>query len=198
MKRIEWPLPNNAVLQKHLLMDDKQSLSQRFENYKYIYKEFGPPTDMLLVGGFPAMFAIHELRSSYINGCYMATILLAQSFIEHTLGGSFLMGGDDATVEKGFANLIKEALSIGQIDKELAKKLRELRKMRNPYTHPNPGVTSRSYMGRMKEKETYKPEILAKQDAKLVIQIVVDYLRNGSPNWKPSKVNVQKRENKDK
>jgi len=193
MKRIKWPLPNNETLLKHVLLGDKQTLTHRLRNYKSICKEFGPPTDMLLVGGIPAMFAIHELKTSYINGCYMATILLAQSFIEHSLGGSFLMSGDDAIVKKGFATLIKEGLSVGQIDEKLAKKLHDLRKMRNPYTHPNPGVTPRSYMGRMKEKETYKPEILAKQDANLAIQIVVDFLRYGSPDWKPDKINVRKR-----
>lgn len=194
MKRIEWCIPNKNILRNHILTSDKQSLDHRLERYKFVYKEFGPSVDMLLVGGIPAMFAIHELKLSYIDGCYMATVLLTQSFIEHSLGSFFLMSGDDKTVKKGFANLINEALSIAQIDNELAKKLHELRKMRNPYTHPNPGITSRSYMGRMKEKATYDPETLAEQDAKLAIQIVVDFLRHGSPDWLPHKINT--RENK--
>lgn len=191
MERVQWPIPNDETLSKDILSGDKHTFNQRLERYKFIRKEFGPPADMLLIGGFPAMFAIQELQFSYINALYMATILLAQSFIEHSLGGSFLMSGDDDIVEKGFSKLIDKALATKQIDQKLADKLHELRKMRNPYTHPNPGITPRSYMGRMKEKETYKPEILSEQDARFAIQIVIDFLRHGSQNWYPNNPNFQ-------
>ncbi len=191
MERVEWPIPNDETISKQILSDDKHTFDRRLERYKFIRKEFGPPTDMLLVGGFPAMFAIDELKFSYINALYMATILLAQSFIEHSLGGSFLMMGDDDVVEKGFSKLIDKALATKQINPKIADKLHELRKMRNPYTHPNPGITPRSYMGRMKEKENYDPEILIEQDARCAIQIVVDFLRHGSPNWCPNNPDFQ-------
>jgi len=198
IKRIKWPLPDNKLFKKYIFLGDKKSLRHRLKNHKFIWREFGPPIDMLLVGGIPSMFAIRELKTAYINGCYMATILLAQAFIEHSLGGAFLMGGCDSIVEKGFAMLIKEALVTGQISKELSKEFDELRKMRNPYIHPNPGLTSRSHMGRMKKKETWDPEILAEQDAKRAIEIVVDYLRHGSPDWKPERAKIRRRTRKDR
>lgn len=191
MERVVWPIPNDETLSKDILSGDKYTFNKRLERYKFIRKEFGPPVDMLLVGGIPAMFAIQELQFSYINALYMSTILLAQSFIEHSLGGSFLMSGDDDIVEKGFSKLIDKALETNQIDQKLAGKLHELRKMRNPYTHPNPGITPRSYMGRMKEKDNYEPEILAEQDARFAIQIVIDFLRYGSKNWTPNNPNFQ-------
>jgi len=76
----------------------------------------------------------------------------------------------------------------------LAERLHDLRRMRNPYTHPNLGIGPRSYMGRMKEKAVYNPEHLAEQDAQLAIQILVDFLRHGSPNWRPDNKNFQKKE----
>ena len=131
------------------------------------------------------MFAIHEMTHSYVVGNFMATVLLAQVFVEHTLGGSFILSGDDDAVTGGFSKLISQSLSEGQINTNLAEKLHELRKMRNPYSHPNPGVTPRSYMGRMMEKGMYLPEDLAEQDARVALETVVDFLRHGSPNWQP-------------
>jgi hypothetical protein len=189
MERVQWPIPDDETLSKQIMSGDKHTFNKRLERYKFIRKEFGPPSDMLLVGGFPSMFAIEELQFSYINALYMATILLSQSFIEHSLGGSFLMSGDDDIVEKGFSKLIDKALETNQIDQKLAGRLHELRKMRNPYTHPKPGITKRSYMGRMKEKDIYDPEILAEQDARFAIQIVIDFLRHGSKHWDPNNKN---------
>lgn len=50
------------------------------QNDDQIYEEFGPPQGMLLLGDFPAMFALQELQSSYVNGDFMAVVLLAQTF----------------------------------------------------------------------------------------------------------------------
>ena len=35
------------------------------------------------------MFALDELKRSYVYGNYMATVLLAQVFIEQSLGGFY-------------------------------------------------------------------------------------------------------------
>jgi hypothetical protein len=186
MKRRHWVPPEIIQLKNNILSTDKKTLSRRLRRYVFIYKEFGPPVDMLLVGGIPSMFAINELKSAFFNGLDMATILLAQSFIEHSLGGSFIMIGEDKVAESGFSELIDNALHKGQISKKLAVKLHELRKIRNPYTHPKSGLSLRSYMGHLMHRKKYLlPECLAERDAKRAIKIVVDFIRNGSPNWHP-------------
>jgi len=52
------------------------------ERWRFLWEEFGPPVDMLLIGGTPSMFALDELKRSYFYGNFMATVLLAQVFIE--------------------------------------------------------------------------------------------------------------------
>lgn len=187
MKRPRWPVPDIADLQEEVKQVDNATREERASRLRFIKEEFGPPVDMVLVGGVPAMFAIQEMTHSFVVGNFMATVLLAQVFVEHSLGGSFILGGDDTTATSGFAKLINESLSRGDLSADLADRLHELRKMRNPYSHPSPGVTPRSYMGRLREKEVYIPEDLAEQDARFALQVVVDFLRNESPNWRPKK-----------
>lgn len=180
-----WPAPDIEQLKRVLEGTDESTRAVRVKRLKFIQEEFGPPADMLLIGGMPAMLALHEMNHSFVVGNFMATILLAQVFIEHTLGGSFIMAGDDDTATGGFAKLIKEAVSDGSITSVLGEKLHELRRMRNPYTHPNPGLTPRGHMGRMVEQKLYDPEELAEKDARTALQTVVDFLRYGSPDWNP-------------
>ncbi len=180
-----WPTPDIEQLERELEEADEATRAVRAERLQFIQEEFGPPADMLLVGGIPAMFALHEMTHSFVVGNFMATILLAQVFIENSLGGAFILAGDDDTATGGFAKLIKKSISDGSITPALAEKLDDLRRMRNPYTHPNPGTTPRSHMGRMLEKKMDDPEQLAEKDARAALQTVVDFLHHGCPGWHP-------------
>jgi len=91
------------------------------------------------------MFALDELKRSYIYGNFMATVLLAQSFVEHSLAASYYMAGKDKMAKQGFAGLIDSALKDGQLTGHLAETLHQLRKMRNPYIHFIGGAGPRSY-----------------------------------------------------
>ena len=115
----------------------------------------------------------------------MATVLLAQVFIEQSLGGTYAFAGDDAVAESGFSRLISESLCNGHITEELATTLTKLRKMRNPYAHHVSGTGKRSYIRRIVEAEWITPEDLVVEDAKFAVRAVVDYLRHCSPDWNP-------------
>lgn len=135
------------------------------------------------------MFALEELKRSYLYGNFMATVLLAQAFVEQSLGGSYALAGKDHIVKKGFGNLIEAARDDGWITPDVADALQRLRKMRNPYMHHTIGTGIRSYLGRIAESEFTAPEDLVVEDANFTIRTVVDYLRQGSPDWNPEKVN---------
>jgi hypothetical protein len=182
VNRTRWPTPSEQSLRSELRSADKESFVERSERLRFVYGEFGPPPQMLLVGGFPAMFAIHEMQVSFVAGNYLSTILTAQTFVEHTLGGWFRLAGDDTTPEQGFAKLINASLQDRSIDATIAERLHELRQMRNPYIHPQAFVSKRGYMKRLSE-HGYEPHAMARADAEAAIQIVVDYLRYGSPTW---------------
>ena len=145
MIRFKWPTPPDEYFSKHLKMRDASDLPERIARCRFMWEQFGPPSGMLLIGGIPAMFAIRELQRSFLDGNFVATVLLAQSFVEHSLGAAYSMAGAEAVVRQGFKALVEAAHSDGRVPKELAEKLHTLRKMRNPYTHYS------NYMERLRE-----------------------------------------------
>ena len=182
--RHKHQLPTDEELISHINAYHNEALEERLERYKFVWQEFGPPEEMLLVGGMSAYLALEEIRLCYIEGFYLSCVLLAQVFIENSLGGNYIVAGDDVTAENGFAKLIEKSLSDKIIDVTLAQKLDSLRKMRNPYTHPKSGAGNRTLMKRINEKfEQGKPfnspQEFAKEDAEEAIQTVVDFLNFG-------------------
>lgn len=188
MQRFTWPAPSYDFLLKTLKDDECATIDYRVERYVFLWNEFGPPSSMLLVGGIPSMYALEELKRSYAYGNFMATVLLAQVFVEHSLGGAYSLSGHDAIAEQGFAKLIDKAFSDSLIDSKLSKTLHTLRLMRNPYTHFSVASGSRSFVGRLLKSEQMAPEELVLEDAQYAIRAVVDYLRHNSPDWHPSKI----------
>lgn len=188
MSRFSWPTPSDEFFRLRITEGEQETVEYRVERYKFLWGEFGPPADMLLVGGIPSMFALDELKRSYAYGNFMATVLLAQAYVEQSLGGAFSLAGRDDVVEKGFAGLVDSALAEGIITSEIAQALHKLRKMRNPYTHHTIGSGRRTYMARLAESAFMAPEDLVVEDAKFAIRAVVDYMRNGSPDWNPDNV----------
>ena len=182
--RHKHQLPSDEELISHINSYHKEALDERLERYKFVWEEFGPPEEMLLVGGMSAFLALEELKLCYIEGFYLSCVLLAQVFVENSLGGNYILAGDDDTAESGFAELIEKSLADKIIDKTLAKKLDNLLKMRNPYTHHKIGDGNRTLMKRIKErfeqgKSFASPQGFAKEDAEQAIEIVVDFLNSG-------------------
>jgi len=54
------------------------------------------------------MFVLEKLTHSFVAGNLISAILLTQVFIEDSLGVVFMLGGDDATAQSGFAQLTKK------------------------------------------------------------------------------------------
>ncbi len=184
--RETWPVPQKEKLLPEIEEADASSRAARLGRLEFLIAEFGPPADMVLIGGLGAMLAIQELKSSFLNGNYMATILCCQTFVEHSLAGGYALNGQDALVESGSVKLINQSHADGAITAHIAERLHELREMRNPYTHPRVIQKRQSILDRLvaTKSELYS---MAEKDARDAIKIVVDYLRHGCPSWTPSK-----------
>ena len=186
--RKKWALPSDDELIKHIETYHHATIDERLERYKFIWQEFGEPSGgLLLFGGHQAALALDEIKLCYIEGYYLAVVLLAQIFIESSLGGSYIVTGNEVMATKGFKKLANRALVDNLINDELATKFEELRKMRNPYVHPRAGAGEGTIMGRMVEKfkngQVYESITdFAKDDAERAIQIVVDFLRYSTDN----------------
>ncbi len=136
--------------------------------------------------GHTTWMALAELKSSYAYGNLMATILLAQSVIEQSLGSWLVFFGGNYR-KLTFAALIDTARKQGHITVELANAFHQLRQMRNPYIHHTVGDEQGSYARRILETHL-NPDELAIEDARFAVMAVVDYVRHQNPGWNPEAV----------
>jgi hypothetical protein len=181
--RWKWPRPSLGELTKALQLHGTDATEPRARRLQFVLEELGPSADMLLMGGASAMYAWQELKWTYVEGHFLATVLTAQVFIETQLGGRFILSQEDDAVERGLGELIRRAEKNGLIP-HIAERLRELHKMRIAYGHIHIGLHPRSHMKRILDRQM-DPNLLLEDDAKTAIQIVADYLRYNQPSWNP-------------
>ena len=94
--------------------------------------------------GFSFMFSVsmgyllNEARSTYVNGEYAATILIAQSFIEHWLMPRAYDSAGPRATRWGLAAMVRHFRETGRIPEFLLDQIDRLRALRNPFVHASP------------------------------------------------------------
>lgn len=125
-----------VTVDEWLLAEDDASRSSRSARLAFVVQASGPPSDMLIPGGFVPVRALEETKWCYINGQFLACIVLCQAILEHVLAGQFSLMGKDSLIKKGFERLCDEALANHLISCSEHRALANLRLLRNPYVHP--------------------------------------------------------------
>ncbi len=115
------------LLAKH----DRDTLFERIERIKFVQRTM-PRGDML--GSFESVFLYIETKDSFINGQFIATLMLAQSFIERVLQKQMENKGYPAA-NRGLKYIIKYCKDNQFLEPILINKIDKLRKIRNPFSH---------------------------------------------------------------
>lgn len=91
----------------------------------------------MIPGGTIAYRAWSEARGSFINGHFVATVLLCQGMMEHMLASDLEMGIDPMEMPpKASAKTIrKRSREVGLISPDEERELELLERLRNPLTH---------------------------------------------------------------
>ncbi|MGE6453290.1 hypothetical protein ACQKC5_12930 [Shewanella baltica] len=141
--------------------------------------------NVMHTGGFQGQFALHEIGNSYVNGNYMAVVLLTQAFIEHSLASILLMKGEEIDAESGFFKVIKKSREIDVVNEEEVAGLHELRKIRNSYVHPKFELKNGSLDKRFIDGGYSDPVLMAKDHAVTAIKILKVFMDNsvGFSTW---------------
>ncbi len=132
-----------------------------------------------------SQLALHEVANSYVNGNYMAVVLLAHAFIEHSLSGELIMRGQNAIAESSLKKIIDKSLSENVIDEELYVSLEALRKIRNPYVYAKAGIKSASLIKKMIDGHFELAEFLAKSEALESLSILKAFMEQKVVMWFP-------------
>lgn len=125
-------------LVRHLLADmhdDLYGRVKRFRQLNDLSRDLGRNGTMIF--GPAAILAWGEARSSFVNGNFVATVLLCQSMVEQLLA-SFLHGGlmaDDLPRRIGFKGTLKRCQDRNLLSDQDSKDLNKLMGLRNPLSH---------------------------------------------------------------
>ena len=125
-------------LVRHLLAEMHDDLYGRIKRVRQLAdlgRDLGRNGTMIF--GPAAALAWGEARSSFVNGNFVATVLLCQSMVEQLLA-SFLHGGlllDDLPRRIDFKETLKRCQDRGLLSEQDSEDLRKLMGLRNPLSH---------------------------------------------------------------
>lgn len=153
-------------LEKVLLDFDKNSFEERLSRLQFVDKVF--PKGHSFLGQMELIYTFEEAKNSFINGQFIATIILAQSFIEKVFHVHFAELGYEAVAKKGLNEMIKFGKKNNLINEFILEKVDNIRKIRNPFTHLKEFSYPHSLTNRIFQNRTQPYEQLEK-DAKEAI-----------------------------
>ena len=120
-------------LEAALLKRDRETLNARLERLRHIQTIF--PRGYSFLSVVETAYIFDEAKMAYINGQFVAAILLAQAHIEHCLQGYVASRGEDRLAKRGLAQITKFLRSKGLLHDFLLDRIDRLRKLRNPFSH---------------------------------------------------------------
>ena len=130
---------SDVQLMQLLLTELHDDLTDRIQRLRYLTDLSGAfgQTGTMIFGGTPAYAAFAEARSSFVNGNFVATILLSQSLTENLLA-AFLqtdLNADPLPTRVNFPDTLERCRSHGFLSEADHADLKRLSTLRNPLSH---------------------------------------------------------------
>ena len=112
---------------------DKASLSRRAMRVRWIAQAI--PRNILMAMPYETMYVFQEAKVSFISGQFVATVILAASFLEHWFTSNLGSIGFEREASQGLAASIDCARKNNLVPSALLDKADRLRQIRNPFVH---------------------------------------------------------------
>lgn len=156
------------ITEQYVKDRDDTFLAEKAKRLKYLHKI--NPGGLLMSGPIEFVLTYREVQFCYIDGHFLATIVLAQAFIEKLLHEHYCKLGFDKIANKGLKAILQHAKQNKAISSFVIKHVDEVRLIRNPITHTKDssypyGLDKRSYTNKT------SPFIQLEKDAKKALEI---------------------------
>jgi hypothetical protein len=165
------PKRRRSRIESALLASDRETLADRLARChivrKLIPKGYGymlPPE---------SAFVFEEARCCFIDGTFVATILLCQAFIEHTLQSYFAGRCDGHLATAGLAKMSRHLRRHNLLHEFLLGKIDKLREIRNSFMHLQPRESPNRITRRSVER-IQEPHKLLSQDAEFALALMYE------------------------
>jgi len=157
-----------------LQRSDEASLHDRANRLESlnIYQEI----NFSMLTGDVSMYYCNEAMTCYINGSFVACIVLVAAVLEEVLRGFFHRKGTSNNKADSFKSLIIESRNAGYISRAEAEDLHTIRNLRNPYVHPKSRTDPKSLSERAIVSQTH-PLVIVQADAEKALLMSCKFLK---------------------
>jgi hypothetical protein len=165
--------PNSA--EEELRNYDTQSFKERLKRLRNITQIF--PFGQREYGSDESYRIFDEAVHSYVFGQYIATVILAQAFIERRFQEYFHIRLDDKRAKYTLDKFIKDFKGKGFLPDFILEKIDKIRLKRNPFVHHKMPLQKDTLMARAFNSETHPDELLH-NDAKDALEIMFHMIQH--------------------
>lgn len=148
---------------------DTHSFNERLKRLRIINQVF--PFGYREYGSDESIRIFDEAVHSYIFAQYIATIILAQAFIERRFQEYFHIRHDNKRAKYNLDNFIKEFKGTDFLPDYIFEKIDKIRLKRNPFVHHRMPLQKDTLMARAINSNTHPDELLH-QDAKDALEVM--------------------------
>jgi hypothetical protein len=150
---------------------DTESFHERAKRLRLINQSF--PYGDRLFGSYESSKIFDEAIHCYVFGQFIATIILAQAFIERRFQEYFNLSGDNGRAKYTLDQFIKEFKGTEFLPDFVLEKIDKIRLKRNPFLHHRKPLQENTLMARALMTKT-DPEYLLETDAKDAIHVMFE------------------------
>lgn len=162
-------LHEESVCVRTLKEYDKETFEERRKRCEFFFSLM--PTEKIWISSDESYYMWLEIRLAYISGCYISTILLAQSFIERKFQGDYHMILDFKKSKLTLNQILEEMKKDKSMDPYWIERIDKIRMKRNPLVHFKDVMKDESMAQRNNHDQDKAIELL-KEDAKEALEIM--------------------------
>ena len=156
---------------------DAESREIRAKRLRELLDIFPAPSGgTTFFGGDESVICFNEVKRCYLDGSYMAVVLLCLAFIEKTLAADLYTAGWKPAAKSSLGKVLEKAHEDGVLSESDLRTFRRLADLRNSRAHfqgyGNPKEKQPSLMDRTIRENTFPLEVLAK-DARFAAEAMV-------------------------
>jgi hypothetical protein len=161
---------------------DKHTFYGRLHRLQWLNEIF--PKNISFLLDLELDYLLIEAKMTFIDGQFISTLLLCNSFIEHWLGGYLISKGYKEEAMRGMRAILDCVRKYRLLNDHLIDKIDEIRKLRNPFVHikayDHPDRLDRR-IGRLRADPISILENDAKKAISLMYQIAITSLGKYKP-----------------
>ena len=167
-------------LTEWLETDDARRCAMRAERLRDLVDILPPPPQGLsFMGGEKSSICFDEVWRCYLDGSYLAVVLLCLAYVERELAAGLYTAGWDDAKNARLGALLEKAHKDGVLSEFEWRTYRELACLRNSHAHFRAPGSPTSLMARTVEEEAQSSEVLAK-DARRAVQAMAGIVKRQS------------------